>query len=548
MSGILEEADMRERFFKDPLAVFSGIFIIIVLGVFPLYFRDYYFDIVDVKYRLYWGSSLVYIGCCLIILLWTGLKNRKKADVLGYRGRLSEFLRNWKASFPVWMLLLFWVNCVISTLQSDYLYESFWGNEGRYTGLFLITLYVGTTLLVTLFTRIEKWYVDISVVVTGIVGGLGICDYLEIDVLGFQKASELVPNKNEFMSTIGNVNFYTAFLSVGVAAAVVLFVVEDDIRRRVFYLIFSGVGYASMILGQSDSIYITIGCMFFLLPLFCLRNIRCIERILVQMSLFISVLGGIVWLNTHYKKVIETRNLFDVLGEYSRYINALIICLWGITILAFWLRRKCERKKGFCEETVMKKWRRALRIVLALVFLGILFVILDANFGGNPEKYGDFKFYLVFADKWGSSRGMVWRIGIQSWLKQPFMHKMFGFGPETFGILTWEYRVETATASHSIFDSMHNEYLQNLVTMGPIGMLSYIALLVSTIIVTVKRGERAPWLYAIAIAVACYGAQAMVNISMPIVAPVLWIYLGLGLAAVRRIEHGEEKHSSEENE
>ena len=36
-----------------------------------------------------------------------------------------------------WLLIIFLVVCIISTCQSDYLYESFWGNEGRYSGLFL---------------------------------------------------------------------------------------------------------------------------------------------------------------------------------------------------------------------------------------------------------------------------------------------------------------------------------------------------------------------------------------------------------------------------
>ena len=91
---------------------------------------------------------------------------------------------------------------------------------------------------------------------------------------------------------------------------------------------------------------------------------------------------------------------------------------------------------------------------------------------------------------------------------------------------------------------MHNEYLQNLVTMGPIGMLSYLGLIIGSVIViwkTAKSAEEKTWLFAAAFAIACYGTQAMVNISMPIVAPVMWVLIGLGLSAVREAAHGAEE-------
>ena len=53
--------------------------------------------------------------------------------------------------------------------------------------------------------------------------------------------------------------------------------------------------------------------------------------------------------------------------------------------------------------------------------------------------------------------------------------------------------------------------------------------------------EEKAWLFAAAFAIACYGTQAMVNISMPIVAPVMWVLIGLGLSAVREAAHGAEE-------
>ena len=55
---------------------------------------------------------------------------------------------------------IFLIVCIISTLQSQYLYESFWGNEGRYTGLFLLAIYVITFLFISRFLKLKKRYLN----------------------------------------------------------------------------------------------------------------------------------------------------------------------------------------------------------------------------------------------------------------------------------------------------------------------------------------------------------------------------------------------------
>ena len=68
------------------------------------------------------------------------------------------------------------------------------------------------------------------------------------------------------------------------------------------------------------------------------------------------------------------------------------------------------------------------------------FVLYDANLGGHAELYSALSQYLVFDDDWGTNRGYCWRIGWQSYRELPFLHQLFGFGPDTYGILTWDFR------------------------------------------------------------------------------------------------------------
>ena len=78
-----------------------------------------------------------------------------------------------------------------------------------------------------------------------------------------------------------------------------------------------------------------------------------------------------------------------------------------------------------------------------------------------------------------------------------------------------------------IFDSVHNEYLQYFITIGPMGLLSYLAIHVTLVIQILKRKINNPLAVAGLLAVLCYAAQAAVNINQPIAAPVMWTLLSV---------------------
>lgn len=79
-------------------------------------------------------------------------------------------------------------------------------------------------------------------------------------------------------------------------------------------------------------------------------------------------------------------------------------------------------------------------------------------------------------------------------MKQPLLHKLFGFGPDTFGILAWEFREEALRLYGIFYESAHNEYLQYLVTMGQFALLAYLAFLFSCCAAMVKNLSKQPWI------------------------------------------------------
>lgn len=120
---------------------------------------------------------------------------------------------------------------------------------------------------------------------------------------------------------------------------------------------------------------------------------------------------------------------------------------------------------------------------------------------------------------------------MESFRQFPLIHKLFGSGPDTYGIITINgYYDEMVNRYGEIFDNAHNEYLQYLVTMGAVGLAAYVSLLVLAVREMIRNAKEKPYVMAIVFAVICYGAQAAVNISVPIVTPVMMTLLMMGVS------------------
>ena len=124
---------------------------------------------------------------------------------------------------------------------------------------------------------------------------------------------------------------------------------------------------------------------------------------------------------------------------------------------------------------------------------------------------------------------------MEDYKKFPLIQKLFGYGPDTFGFVTrMNNYPEMVERYQELFDSAHNEYLQYLVTIGPVGLLAYCGVHIAAAIQVVKKQKGNPMAVAALLAVACYDLQAAVNINQPIATPVMWTLLAVSAAGVAR--------------
>lgn len=515
-------------FWEKTYSVIVGIFAVMIIAIFPLVFRDYYFDILKVKYIFYYGSVILMLLVFLFITaiyIYIDKKHYQWYNLKIIKGYFS--LKNFKKSD--WAMLAFLFASGISTLQSEYLYESFWGNEGRFMGMFIILNYVFSYFLITRFMKFRQWYLDIFLFSGMIACLIGILQYYLFDPIGFK--NNLGPDDfNAFTSTIGNINTYTSYVVLIVGVSIILYLVEKNIFRKLGYLFAFIISLFALITGISDNAYLAICILFGLLPLYLFNNIKGVKQYFFLVSLLLTEFWVIDITNKAFPNhVIGISGLFDVIVGFE-YLCYLIMVLLGITVAFHILDVKLPRESTIRKESNIGRWLWL--SLLVLVALSGCYILYDVNIAGNVGKYGLLDNYLIINDDWGTYRGYIWRIGLESYEKFPLIHKIFGYGPDTFGIITVNnYYNEMISRYNEKFDSAHNEYLQYLITVGVVGLVAYLSLIITSIKEMICSSKKTPVLMAIVFAVLCYSAQATVNISVPIVSPIMMTLLMIGVSA-----------------
>lgn len=500
----------------------AALHVIAVFLVLPIIYRDFYYDILEVKYYFYLGCALVMAG---LILGYVLLTVRPKKELQ----KLKE--KSWRDIFSVtdMAVLVFGVAALISTLLSPFKWEAFWGNEGRYTGLFLLSVYVIVYFCLTRYLKFKRYFLDLLLISGMLVCLFGMTDFFDLDLLGFKEHIRET-QRYIFTSFIGNINTYTALVAVYMGVAATLFATETCKIRTAIYYVCTVICFIAMITGISDNAYLAFMVLFGFLPLYLLGSRRGLRRYMVLVATFFTVIQliGVVG-NVYADQVVEISGMFNIIAEFSK-LPLINLVLWAVTAILYVL----DYKSGKQNEALGRWARGGWMALIILVACAVLFMLFDVNMAGNAERYGSLSKYLRLDDEWGTHRGYIWRIAIEDYMQLPILQKIFGYGPDTFGLLTYFNNLKEMTARYGeLFDSVHNEYLQYFVTIGPIGCGAYLVILGSSFATLIKNGKENPLLMAVLFGVLCYSAQALVNINQPIATPIMWTVLCIGLAKCR---------------
>ena len=491
-----------------------GLFVVAVLCIFPVVYDNFYFNILETKYKAYCTMAIGMMGVMMVYGLYTN--------------KMIEYLKTFCIKRMVksltivdWFVLAFWMATVLSWVFCDFPWEAFWGTSGRFNGVFLITIYTITYFVVTRFCTLKRWHLDAFLLVSLFVCLFGITDYFQMDLLGF-KENMLDKQKSIYTSTLGNINTYTVYVGAVVCVSSILFMLDTCKKRCAFYFMTMIIAMVALIVGTSDNAYLILAALFGFSPLIMFKQKHLIRRYLASVAAFLTSVLLVGWISVKYADLVfELDSIFKLLTKIS-FLPLIVAILWvvvvGWEITAVKKGEKDELGRGFVYAWIG---------VILLVVVAVVFVLYDANLAGHAERYQAIKNYVVFNDSWGTNRGYVWKRSLMIYENFTPLQKLFGYGADTFKLLMVQ-RFEVV--NNVVFDSAHNEYLHYLVTIGFTGMAAYIGLLVSACISMVKRTKASMEVAAILFVVLAYAVQALVNINLPVIFPLIWQLLAMGLA------------------
>ncbi|WP_353097096.1 hypothetical protein [Tissierella praeacuta] len=514
----MQENICRDSEKKSFPSIVLGIYVFLVgIGV-PLVVRDRYFDILVFKYYYYCFCTII----MLVILLGYALTvGRVDIGIYFKEFKIKKFIK--KLTIMDLAAIIYLLIAIVSTVTSDYLYEAFWGNEGRFTGLFLMIWYIVSYFCVSRLWKFKSWYIDMILLAGMIVSLFGITDYFKLDIFHFKIA--MIPEQRSiFTSTIGNINTYTAYVGMLTAIATVLFTTDRKIKNMLWHYICMVISFFAIIMGVSDNAYLSLGTLFGFLPLYLFKSKNGIQRYVIVLATFFSVIQCIDWINVYFGDgVLGIESAFDVIIRFQE-LPYLVMGLWTIVIL--WYFSTYKRKYELIE--FGNFFRYLWMVFLCLITFIVLYALYDCNIAGNVNRYGGLSSYFLFNDDWGTARGYIWRKAMECYQSLSLWKKIVGFGPETFGILVMR---ETANNPYNqLFDSAHNEYLHLLTTVGFAGLTAYLIFIFGYVRRCFVYRDKTPYIIAIMFAVICYSVQAFVNLNLPIVTPIFWLLLGIGAA------------------
>lgn len=481
----------------------SHVYLLCIVFLFPLFYTNYYYNILDSKYYFYIIITIVF--CILSVII----------------RKMSKKIEKIKINKIDMAVLILWIEIIISTLQSNFLYESFWGNEGRYTGLFLITIYVMEYFFLRKVKINIEMCLDVFLLSGLLVACLGIMDYFGMDLLGFKE--NMMPSQiNMFTSTIGNINSYTAYMGSVVAVSSILFSMNKT-KKVYFYYVCMIFSMFATILGRSDNAYLSLGILIVLLPIFLFVNLMGMKRFIIFIVSFCTLLVLTAAIQSFFAaKVIKIDGIFATITQMSCF-RCLLPSIGVVAIIFFIM----EFKKIIDDSTVL--YIRHVWICLLFLFLIIMILLIIYFNVTKPVVTNGIQKLFIFNDDWGTHRGYIWRLSARMFKKFSFRRKLWGYGPETFGILsTLQYKKEMITLYNEIFDNAHNEYLQILITTGILGLSVYIYLIVR-IMQYLYKFRKSPYALTIFLVVVCYCTQAFVNLNVPVVTPIIYTLVIIGI-------------------
>lgn len=460
-----------------------NIYVLFILGIYPFLMKNGFVDISKTKSDIFVIiTGLVFLLCVLISLI--------KKD------------GKWIYKKENWLILSIIISIGISTCSSMFPEYALTGEEGRYQGAIVCWTYGIAAFCILNFGSFKKYYIEVMILAGTIVSLIAILNFYEIDILGTLQRIKAY-QRHAYISTIGNINIFAAYLSVVVPAAVARLIVEKNKWKKYVLYVCLFILFGGMIASSCDSVYITLGTLFIGLPFFCLYDYekrKCMSEILV-------IFGATIFVSSLINKTLVYPLAYvDGMNRHFADINLACAIFIACVVVDIFFAMTKKMMDKVNKQTWQKGW---------LIFIVVVGVVVSAIYVTNT----------TFDFRWGSYRAFIWGQGLDFYIKQPLKEKLFGIGPDMiFPVFYRFYGYEGMMVDgFAFYDNLHNEYLQYLVTIGLIGTILYVFSISRCFHRVYQNMKQSEDSFIVFMVMLCYVMQAFTNISMCCVTAVLFV-------------------------
>ena len=525
-----------KRMIQKTAKYFSTAYILLLFCVYPFYMEDGYYNIGDAKMHFFMKVSLaafLVLSLFYLVLLVSGIRKRTEAG--------QAYYVDWEQVSAVDLLMLVYA----TTLFLSYAFsankgQALWGEEGWYMGLIPLLLLCGLYFLIS-----RLWSGGIHILypimaASAVVFALGICNRFSCYPIVIEGGQP------DFISTLGNINWFCGFMSVAASLGVSYFVVGKDLPlwKRVLLSGYAFLSFMASFAQGSDSIFLWFGTVFLLLLWIAADNSTYLEYWFLLLFIWAAAAGAVRGL-----RVVTVDRYNYETGGICGYFTGSYVTVWiaVAAIAGFAVLHRKSKKQGKAEEAHLQKLQKgsisrkkirigiAVTVVLALLLwisLSVVNMVVGISFLQGKGLF------TLDAD-WGHGRGVAIWTGIQIFREQSLLHKLIGVGPDCFAWAAYEVpEIAFALREHfgtARLTNAHNECLTALVNTGILGVCSYVGVLLTAIGSYIKAGrDKAEVMLSVfTVAIAGYFIHNMVSFAQVLNIPFLFVIMGMAEAKKR---------------
>ena len=541
------------------VALAGQLYVLLMFTVFPLFINTNYSNITFMKCMIH----VVLLALFVVLLLISFIGNTDKAlsvDISPKNIFSAKYLPDWCLFL---MIVFAFCSCALSpyvnTLNSDGQSLVVFG-AGRFDGLLFVFLYA---LVFWLVSRFGSFGQGFSLLFTATVGVMCVIAIIQMggnNIFALYPTSSYKGWYNGFVSTIGNVDMMSGFLSMAFPLVWVSYIVfpynDKEIKSKkdlpsmleavkytdavtyykvmqwVFRLLTLAVLGLTFYVGLAIDVdtfkVVAIMLPAIIVPLmlrsvsYAVRLLESVAALLVAFAFYSSV-SYVFTKKTAYGSMMTT----DVTFKMTKIATICLSVAFVLVVGAVLLRLVKGKNFPFIYLSLA---------IVAAELIGVVAIVLYFLKIDEPTSNGLFHdmYELVrfrLSDSAGSQRVGIWRNALEMSKENP----VFGTGTGTFAISFKKFASEVGYNFYKDknLDFAHNEYINILCAQGITGLVTYMGFLISSAVLAFKKMSKNPKIYVLGCSVLGYAVQAFFSFSVVIMTPLFWVLIGLLVKEIR---------------